>query len=102
MNNPMDFQSPSYASQAYGQYYDSNKPTYEGTSWFDALTPTCYDGEAHLLDELGVNFSLIANKTKIVLNPFKSFERQLVEDDDLAGPIIFYMLFGLFLLLVNW
>lgn len=96
----MEFQPPSYAPQEYGQYYDSNKSIYEGISWLKALTPACYDGEAPLLEELGVNFSLIASKTKIVLNPFKSFERQLVEDDDLAGPILFYMLFGLFLLLV--
>lgn len=69
-------------------------------SWFDALTPKCYDGEQPLLAELGVNFSLIFKKTLVVLNPFIRFDRQLVEDDDLAGPIAFCLLLGMFLLLV--
>lgn len=101
MNGQLDFQSPSYSASGYAQYYETNKPIYESISWIEAFSPACYDGESPLLEELGVNFFLIANKTKIVLNPFKSFERQLVEDDDLAGPILFYLLFGLFLLLVS-
>jgi protein YIPF5/7 len=74
----------------------------ERISWFEALTPYCYNNEQSLLDELGINFPLIYRKTMIVFNPLKSFDRQIMDNDDLAGPILFYMLFGLFLLLVSF
>jgi hypothetical protein len=87
-------------------YYQSSITTFESSvnddrlSWFEALTPQSYNNEQSLLDELGINFHIIYRKTKIVLNPLKSFDRQIMDNDDLAGPILFYMLFGLFLLLV--
>ena len=79
--------------------FESSADT-EYLSWFEALTPQSYNNEQSLLDELGINFHIIYRKTKIVINPLKSFDRQIMDNDDLAGPILFYMLFGLFLLFV--
>ncbi|OAA53799.1 golgi membrane protein [Niveomyces insectorum RCEF 264] len=57
-----------------------------------------YDGEPPLLEELGVNFAHIQAKTLAVLNPFQRIDQHLMDDSDLAGPIIFFLLFGTFLL----
>lgn len=58
-----------------------------------------YPGEPPLLEELGVNFSHIKQKTLTVLNPFRAIDQHIMDDSDLAGPILFCMLFGTFLLL---
>ena len=60
-----------------------------------------FDDEPPLLEELGINFSHILQKTLAVLIPFRKSETDLhVNDDDLAGPLIFGVLLGFFLLLV--
>lgn len=60
-----------------------------------------YPGEPSLIEELGVNFGHISQKTLAVLHPFsrKAISEELMEDSDLAGPILFFLLFGTFLLL---
>jgi len=45
----------------------------------------------------GVNFGHIKTKTLAVLSPF-SISEHLMDDSDLAGPILFFLLFGFFLL----
>ncbi len=52
-----------------------------------------------LLLELGINFEHILTKGLVVMNPFKSVDRHLMDDTDLAGPLMFCFLFGGFLLL---
>ena len=37
----------------------------------------------------------------MVLNPLRKIDQDLMDDSDLAGPIIFCLLFGTFLLLVR-
>ena len=37
-------------------------------------------------------------QTLAVLNPFKHIDQHLMDDSDLAGPILFFLLFGTFLL----
>ncbi|KAK4164580.1 hypothetical protein QBC43DRAFT_262223 [Cladorrhinum sp. PSN259] len=70
------------------------------TGWVAALfTTEGYDGEPGLLEELGVDFGLLQRKTLAVLNPFGRIDQHLMDDSDLAGPILFFMLFGTFLLL---
>jgi hypothetical protein len=61
-----------------------------------------FENEPPLLEELGINFSHIGQKTMAVLIPFRKSENDLhVNDDDLAGPLIFGVLLGFFLLLVR-
>ncbi|EEQ37673.1 putative protein transport protein [Clavispora lusitaniae] len=59
-----------------------------------------YAGEPPLLEELGINFQHIKMKTLAVLNPFqKDITPDIMTDSDLAGPILFVLLFGTLLLL---
>lgn len=56
-------------------------------------------GELPLLEELGINFAHIGTKSLTVLNPMKPIDQHIMDDVDLAGPIIFCFLFGAFLLM---
>jgi hypothetical protein len=69
------------------------------TGWIAAFTAEGYDGEPPLLVELGIEFSHIRSKTLAVLNPFGRIDQHLMDDSDLAGPLLFFLLFGTFLLL---
>lgn len=51
--------------------------------------------------ELGINFSHIYAKSMTVLNPLQRIDEHIMDDADLAGPIIFFFCFGLFLLFVS-
>ncbi|KAI1078784.1 Yip1-domain-containing protein [Whalleya microplaca] len=68
------------------------------TGWIAAFSTEGYDGEPPLLEELGVNFGHIQMKTLAVLNPFVRIDQHIMDDSDLAGPILFFLLFGTFLL----
>ncbi|KAI9756926.1 MAG: hypothetical protein M1815_002492 [Lichina confinis] len=68
------------------------------TGWLAAFGTEGYDGEPPLLEELGVNFGHIKFKTLAVLNPFVRIDQHIMDDSDLAGPILFFLLFGTFLL----
>ncbi|RDA88180.1 hypothetical protein CP532_6828 [Ophiocordyceps camponoti-leonardi (nom. inval.)] len=68
------------------------------TGWLAAFSTEGYDGEPPLWEELGVNFGHIHKKTLAVLNPFRHIDQHLMDDSDLAGPILFFLLFGTFLL----
>ncbi len=71
------------------------------TGWLAAFGTEGYEGEPPLLEELGVNFHHIQTKTLTVLNPMARIEPHLMDDADLAGPLLFCGLFGTFLLLVS-
>lgn len=58
-----------------------------------------YDDEPPLMEELGINFDHIIQKTLAVLNPLKSADHTIMQDTDLAGPLVFCMAFGGSLLL---
>jgi hypothetical protein len=51
------------------------------------------------LEELGVNFGHIKTKTLAVLNPFGRIDQHIMDDSDLAGPVLFFLIFGTSLLL---
>jgi hypothetical protein len=59
-----------------------------------------YDEEP-LLQELGINFQHIRDKTLAVLNIARPVSSNLMDDTDLAGPLVFCLLFGSFLLMVG-
>jgi len=85
----------------------SNYPTQDAgfinpTANMDFNMPTLDGEEPPLLEELGINFTHIYHKTVAVLTPFKRLRTDLhINDDDLAGPLFFALLFGSFLLLVR-
>ncbi|OLL22842.1 Protein transport protein yip1 [Neolecta irregularis DAH-3] len=90
--------------QSYGQNAVSPGPAYGyqaelASGWMSALGTGGYPDEPPLLEELGVNFSHIQGKTLTVLNPLARVDQNIMDDSDLAGPILFCLLFGTFLLL---
>ena len=60
---------------------------------------TSFEDEPPLLEELAINFDHIWEKTKSVLNPFKATDSHIMDDTDLAGPLLFCLAFGGLLLL---
>lgn len=60
---------------------------------------TSFEDEPPLLEELGINFEHIWQKTLSVLNPLQLTEANIMDDTDLAGPLVFCLAFGGFLLL---
>lgn len=73
--------------------------SFGGSSGFwSAFGTGSFDGEPPLLEELGINFNHIKRKSFAVLNPFKKIDQHLMDDADLAGPLVFCFCFGMFLL----
>ncbi|KAI0074168.1 Yip1-domain-containing protein [Panus rudis PR-1116 ss-1] len=77
-------------------------PAYGGNiqsgGWWTAFGTGGLEGEPPLLEELGINFSHIRAKSLTVLNPFRRVDERIMDDADLAGPLIFIICFGIFLL----
>ncbi|KAF5258944.1 hypothetical protein FOXYS1_10459 [Fusarium oxysporum] len=90
-----------FAAPAFGAQGVSGRMGEQGglrTGWVAAFSSEGYDGEPPLLEELGVNFGHIQAKTLAVLNPFRRIDSHIMDDSDLAGPLIFFLLFGFILL----
>jgi hypothetical protein len=66
-----------------------------------AFSTSGYSNEPPLLEELGINFSHIKQKTLAVLNPRGIITQDIMSDSDLAGPLLFCLIFGTFLLLAG-
>lgn len=73
-------------------------------NWYNAFTPwTGIEGqEPPLLQELGINFDHILAKSLTVLNPLRRVDPHIMDDADLAGPLVFCFVFASFLLLVSF
>jgi len=69
------------------------------TGWLAAFSSTGFEGELPLLEELGINFSHIWIKSMTVLNPLRPIDERIMDDADMAGPVVFFFAFGMFLLL---
>lgn len=54
-----------------------------------------------VFSELGINFDHIWQKTLTVLHPLKAADGSIMNETDLAGPMVFCLAFGATLLLVN-
>jgi len=67
--------------------------------WWTAFGSGGFEGEAPLLEELGVNFSHIQAKSLTVLNPLRRIDEHIMDDADMAGPILFCFALGAFLLM---
>ncbi|KAI0782332.1 Yip1-domain-containing protein [Abortiporus biennis] len=66
--------------------------------WWTAFGTGGLEGEPPLLEELGINFSHIRSKSMTVLNPLRTVDERIMDDADLAGPLLFIICFGTFLL----
>ncbi|KAG5188121.1 YIPF5-like protein [Tribonema minus] len=60
-----------------------------------------FDNEPPLLEELGINFEHIWAKTRAVLVPTRRIESAYLDETDLAGPLVFALVFGTCLLLAG-
>ncbi len=60
-----------------------------------------FENEPPLMEELGINFDHIIQKTLAVLNPLKAPDSSIMQDTDLAGPLVFCLAFGGTLLLAG-
>ncbi|XP_008192846.2 protein YIPF5 [Tribolium castaneum] len=107
----LNFQSFEGKPNVSGNIYESNpylNPSvpYSGDVYGGSGQGRAYDGtggefedEPPLLEELGINPEFIVQKTLTVLNPFHTPEVAALQDTDLAGPLVFCLAFGGFLLL---
>lgn len=57
--------------------------------------------EPPLLEELEINFAHIWTKTAAVMVPTRKIDPHILEDSDLAGPLVFFFIQGFCLLLVS-
>ncbi|XP_036056083.1 protein YIPF7 [Onychomys torridus] len=86
--------SSSYAGQLFQPAYNSDyyppSPSVDG-----------FDEEPPLLEELGINFDHIWQKTLTVLNPMKPADGSIMNETDLTGPLLFCVALGATLLLAG-
>ncbi|KAL0956540.1 hypothetical protein HGRIS_002681 [Hohenbuehelia grisea] len=115
---PLQFYSPNAAADG---FYPGSRPSLEGNvtqgnisqtggapgyagsiqpqgSWLSAFGTGGFEGEPPLLEELGINFYHIRAKSLTVLNPLRRVDEHIMDDADLAGPLLFLFCFGTFLL----
>nr|CCA20797.1 conserved hypothetical protein [Albugo laibachii Nc14] len=83
-------------SQSQGRIPPSN---YAAPLVHDAAEESDYDNEPPLLEELGIHFEQIWVKTQSVLLPMKQINEHILDDADLAGPLVYCFVFGMCLLL---
>ncbi|KAJ2226730.1 hypothetical protein H4R99_005335 [Coemansia sp. RSA 1722] len=86
------------ADEFYTSSYGTAMPIVE-RSWLAAFGTGGFPNEPPLLEELGINFQHIKSKTLAVLNPFKPLDTEIYDDSDMAGPLLFILVLGTFLLL---
>lgn len=97
-NQGVDPNPSNYGNVGYGgSFYDPNAyappdPIYDPST-------SDFDNEPPLLEELGINPNHILQKTLSVLNPFRTTDQTILQDTDLAGPLVFCLTLGSFLLL---
>uniref|UniRef100_A0A8C1SDL1 Protein YIPF n=2 Tax=Cyprinus carpio TaxID=7962 RepID=A0A8C1SDL1_CYPCA len=63
-----------------------------------SMYSSSFEDEPPLLEELGINFDHIWQKTLTVLHPLKAADGSIMNETDLAGPMVFCLAFGATLL----
>ncbi|XP_066173166.1 protein YIPF7 [Sylvia atricapilla] len=88
------FPSPqSYTGQILQPAFSPDTPQLGYTDGFDEEPP--------LLEELGINFEHIWQKTLTVLNPMKPADGSIMNETDLTGPMVFCLALGATLLMAG-
>ncbi|XP_067140118.1 protein YIPF5-like [Centruroides vittatus] len=109
-NYSYDFGSSDFGSEPQFATFDYNQELpstpYRGSILTPVpLNPTYtssgdnFEDEPPLLEELGINFDHIMQKTLAVFNPLRDADAVILQESDLAGPLVFCLTFGSFLLL---
>jgi hypothetical protein len=82
--------------------FEGEPPLLEGACAVVTFVRFSHHASASTLipSELGINFSHIGAKSMTVLNPFRRVDEHIMDDADLAGPLIFCFCFATFLLFV--
>ncbi|XP_039398292.1 protein YIPF7 isoform X4 [Mauremys reevesii] len=75
------------------------QPTYNPEFLSHSSYADSFDEEPPLLEELGINFDHIWQKTLTVLNPIKPADGSIMNETDLTGPMVFCLALGATLLL---
>ncbi|XP_069832612.1 protein YIPF7 isoform X2 [Dendropsophus ebraccatus] len=78
--------------------YVYEEPSYPS---YNFQTSDSFDDEPPLLEELGINFDHIWQKTLTVLNPWKPADGSIMNETDLTGPTLFCFALGSTLLLAG-
>lgn len=81
--------------------FEGEPPLLEGACAVVTLVRLSHPCIDFIPSELGINFSHIGAKSMTVLNPFRRVNEHIVDDADLAGPLIFCFCFATFLLFVR-
>ncbi|KAJ3139069.1 hypothetical protein HK100_012099 [Physocladia obscura] len=98
-----EYGSNSGANNSYGGYSGGNdvysninnmQTQPQTISWIAAFSSGDYPDELPLLEELGINFGHMKNKAISVLNPLTPIDKNIFDESDLAGPVIFWFLYG--------
>ncbi|KAI6002719.1 Yip1-domain-containing protein [Pisolithus albus] len=76
--------------------FEGEPPLLEGAKQLGWLSSPCSSSD---VAELGINFSHIQAKSMTVLNPLQHVDERIMDDADLAGPLLFFFCFGMLLLL---
>uniref|UniRef100_A0A8C9MX41 Protein YIPF n=1 Tax=Serinus canaria TaxID=9135 RepID=A0A8C9MX41_SERCA len=84
----------SYSGQILQPAYSPDAPSQLG--YVDG-----FDEEPPLLEELGINFEHIWQKTLTVLNPMKPADGSIMNETDLTGPMVFCLALGATLLMAG-
>ena len=75
------------------------------SEWLSAFGTGGLPGEPGLMEELDINLPHVLDKSLAVLNPFHKFspehpkDAHMMDDTDLAGPLLFCFIFIMLLLL---
>ncbi|NXJ47704.1 YIPF7 protein, partial [Spizaetus tyrannus] len=77
------------------------QPTYSPDTLSHLSYADGFDEEPPLLEELGINFEHIWQKTLTVLNPMKPADGSIMNETDLTGPMVFCLALGATLLLAG-
>ncbi|KAM7404148.1 hypothetical protein PAMA_004534 [Pampus argenteus] len=88
---------PSMEQQYTGHFY---QPAMSSGTVGDTGTHSSEE-EPPLLEELGINFDHIWQKTLTVLNPFKPADGSIMNETDLTGPVLFCIALGVTLMMAG-
>ncbi|XP_028600099.2 protein YIPF7 [Podarcis muralis] len=98
---PDAFASPEKASSSQQYTGQIFQPAFTSEFPPNSAYPDSFDEEPPLLEELGINFDHIWQKTLTVLNPMKPADGSIMNETDLTGPMVFCLALGAMLLLAG-
>ncbi|KAJ3127148.1 hypothetical protein HK098_006693 [Nowakowskiella sp. JEL0407] len=98
--------STNTTNTAYPSYPDTTStynpgPNGPQVSYYAAFSTGDYPDEPPLLEELGIRFDHVQQKALTVLNLFRPVDKNIMDDPDIVGPLIFLIALGGFLLLAG-